>query len=826
MKRTILLLQITTFILFSFYSFAGNDSAKDTISFHEGLAARVHGKSGRSVVVTDPLFYNFITGNFAAPTENAVAGKDAEGNVEHWEKIEASDNGNFRSRKLRGGYLYLTYDSPKSETRILDISGHSEVYVNGAPRGGDMYNHHWVLLPVKLKKGKNIFLVKGSRGQVSIKLLPLVKSVSFTQRDMTIPDLLTTENDSKIGAIRIVNATQKTKENLRIVSEAGGVSEEMKVPSITPMTTRKVAYQLKDVFTVKGKADVTLKLYDGKKLLDETVVEYSVLTKQDRYSRTFVSGIDGSVQYFAVREGNIEPGTKPAMFLSLHGAGVQASGQAAAYQAKDWGHVICPTNRREFGFDWEDWGRWDAMEVQQIAEKMYGTDPERTYLTGHSMGGHGTWQVGVTFPGKWAAIAPLAGWYSFYSYGGKEKIENPTPIESMFMRASHPSNTIDLSRNYLHYGIYIQHGDSDKTVPVSQARYMRELLGKFHPDFAYLEHPGKPHWFGVDFKNIFDYFKWHTIPENADVKTFEFRTASPGVSASSRFVTLYQQENPFEFCGVKVFQNVRSEKEKKEGKVPAKQKIRVQTENLKTFKLDLEHCAGVDTLMITVDNNSFDYLAPKMNEAWFTKVEGQWQQTDKPNDSFQKNPLRYGNFKDAFRHQMVFVYSTKGTKEENEWSYNKARFDAETFYYRGNGAIDIIPDKSFSLDKYKDRSVILYGNASTNAAWNMLLADCPVQIKRGAITVDEKTLTGNQFGAYFIYPRKDSNVASVGVIGGSGMEGFGAVSPNRYFISGVGIPDLMIFTPEMYKDGFIGIKAAGYFGNDWTVKNGDISWTE
>lgn len=441
------------------------------------------------------------------------------------------------------------------------------------------------------------------------------------------------------------------------------------------------------------------------------------------------------------------------------------------------------------------------------------------------MGGHGTWQVGVTFPSKWAAIAPISGWYSLFSYANKEKKEDANSLEKMFERASHASYTLELSKNYLQHGIYIQHGDADDVVPVDQARFMRNYLGDFHTDFAYLEYPDKKHWFGIDFHTIFDYFKWHTIPENGNVKTFEFRTASPGVSAESRYITLYQQEKQFEFSGVKVTQNVRNEKQIKKEEVLKTRTISIETENLKKFKLDLRHAMASDTIQINIDSTSFENLAVYKNgDVWFEKQNNSWVLTEKSTNTFEKNPLRYGTFKDAFKNNMVFVYATKGTKEENEWSFNKARFDAETFYYRGNGAIDIVSDKEFKLSKFKDRSVILYGNATTNRAWKSLLSDSPVQIKRNEVKVGKKTFKGAEYGVYFTYPRKDSNIASVGVVSGTGMTGFKAVTPNRYFSSGVGIPDVMIFTPSTYKDGIKSIKAAGFFGNDWSIEKGDIEY--
>lgn len=806
--------------------------AQDTIRFNEGLIIGPEGRRNRSAVFTDQIYHQLVTGKFKAPAVGDEAGKDGRDSIRRWEKINLTEDGIFKDNKLRGGLLYLSYEAEESAIHILEISGNSELFVNGVPRSGDIYNKKWILHPVKLRKGKNEFLIRGSRGGgIKAQLLPLKKPLFFTQKDMTNPDLLTTENDEKIAAIRIVNASSSTRKNLRIVSEINGASAEMSVPSIIPMTTRKAPYKLKDNATEAGKIDVKLKLYSGSKLIDETIVTYDVKSKEKNYKRTFISKIDGSVQYFGVREGNIEEGKKPAMFLSVHGAGVKGIGQAGAYKSKDWGHVIAPTNRREFGFDWEDWGRWDAMEVQGIAQDMYNTNPQHTYLTGHSMGGHGTWQLGATFPGKWAAIAPVAGWYSFFSYGGKreQNTPTPTPMQKMFVRASNSSNTLELSGNYLHHGIYILHGDADNNVPVEQARFMRKHLAEFHPDFVYQEEPEAGHWFGVDKDPIFNYFKWHEVPENKHVKHFEFRTASPGISSSSRFVTLYQQTEPFEFCGVKVNQTTLTRREKRlePDKVLKNRLMEVETENLNIFKLDLAHCIGTDTLTVKVDDVAFENLATLAgNEVWFSRSGNSWQLADKPTDSFQKNPVRYGNFKDAFRHEMLFVYSTKGTREENEWSFNKARFDAETFYYRGNGSIDIISDKEFKVEKYKDRSVIIYGNASTNSAWKVLLSDSPVQVRRNEILVGDKKVTGSQWGTYFIRPRKDSPKASVGVVSGTGMTGFRSVNPNRYFVSGTGFPDLMIISPDMFSKGFEGVKAAGYFGNDWSIENGDIQWAE
>ena len=149
---------------------------------------------------------------------------------------------------------------------------------------------------------------------------------------------------------------------------------------------------------------------------------------------TFRSEIDGSVQYYALVPAS-EPevkggGTRPGLVLTLHGAAVEGIGQAQAYAPKPGLHLVAPTNRRPYGFDWEDWGRLDAIEVLDLARTSLGTDPRRTYLTGHSMGGHGTWHLGVTFPDRFAAIAPSAGWVSMWSYAGARRNDKAGPLDA------------------------------------------------------------------------------------------------------------------------------------------------------------------------------------------------------------------------------------------------------------------------------------------------------------------------------------------------------------------------------------------------------------
>ena len=440
------------------------------------------------------------------------------------------------------------------------------------------------------------------------------------------------------------------------------------------------------------------------------------------------------------------------------------------------------------------------------------------------MGGHGTWQIGATVPDLWAAIAPSAGWRSFSTYGGGPVYKDPTGVELMLARANHPGETTELAPNFLQYGIYILHGEKDDNVPVAQARFMRELLAKFHPDFAYYERPGAGHWWGdecVDWPPLFEFLKAHVRSGEADTNHIDFVTVNPGASARSRWATVLAQEHPLDYSRVIV------DRDAKTGA------IKGTTDNVARLMLDLgaAGASGVTSIVVDLDGTRLvaERRAPLQNpssgeSSWPLYLERGatgWQIAERPDPAI-KGPHRAGGFKDAFRHRVVLVYGTRGTVEEDARAYNKARFDAEMFWYRGNGSVDVVADRAYDAEKDRDRSIVLYGNADTNGAWSSLLAACPVEIRNGRARVGDRPFTGPGIAAYFIRPRPGSAVASVGVVAWTGPAGWVAAGPGQYFVSGAGFPDLMLFSADMLRVGAGGVLAIGWFGNDWSVERGDI----
>jgi dienelactone hydrolase len=803
------------------------------IALDKGLAVGLVGQYGRYAVPSDLLAWQMATGEMATPAEGLVVGKNDRGQEQSWKAVEANAEGFVQDRALSGGYLHVVVDSARARTMVLDATGFYVVWVNGEPRGGEKYGADYLRHPIRLVEGRNEFLFRGERGRIKARLYEPPAEVFFVDKDMTLPDLVIGEKGPFWAGLRLVNATGERLTRVEIVARSGGREFRASLETtVAPLLTQKLAVPLAlDAPAVEGPVTVELRARARARAGRRTVetppfaVELQAVPPTVHHSRTFVSEIDQSVQYFGVapmiKAEDGRPGGKPALVLTLHGAGVEAIGQARAYKSKDWATIVAATNRRPYGFDWEDWGRLDALEVLAEAARIFRTDPARTYLTGHSMGGHGTWQVGATVPGPWAAIAPSAGWHSFSSYGGGSTFKDPSPVETMLARANNPSETTALARNLLPYGVYILHGDQDDNVPVAQARHMRELLGKFHPDFAYYERPGAGHWWGnecVDWPPLFQFLREHVRPLDGEVRRLEFVTANPGLSAGLRWVGVLSQQRPLELSRVVIERDETG------------RRFKGTTENIERLAIDVGPAAAEASpdaaFTVELDGSKLEAKpAPGEGSLYLERTAAGWVQSAAPNLA-GKGPHRSGGFKDAFRHGFVLVYGTRGDADEDARALGKARFDAEMFWVRGNAGVEVLADTAFDPAGFKDRSVILYGNADTNAAWAALLGAGPVEVRNGRARIGEKRYEGGDLAAYFVRPRPGSDRASVGAVAWTGRAGWIAASPGQYFISGAGFPDLLLLSAAALRDGADGVRAVGWFGNDWSVERGDIVWND
>ncbi len=733
-----------------------------------------------------------------------------------WSVISADKDGVFHHQALRGGYAYACVELAQQKVMILEAAGHSMVYVNGEPRGGDVYNLGYTKLPVLLKKGKNDLLFACGRGSLHVKLSDPPASACLNVADTTLPDIVAGKSVKTMGAVIVMNCTPHilTGITLRsVLAESRSVSTV--VPSIPPYAVRKVPFHIAGSYPAKAdKCALSLSLVNkSQQVINQASIDISIKQPGRVYKETFISKIDGSLQYYAVvPRADGDHRQPPALVLSLHGATVEANGMAGCYQNKSWGYIVSPTNRRPYGFDWEGIGALDALEVLDIAQRKFHTDPQRTYLTGHSMGGHGTWHIGATWPDRFAALAPSSGWVSLFSYAGSRRNET-TPAQDLLTRAMNPSDTLELGRsNYTLHGIYAQHGSDDDNVPVTEMRSMLKFLLTFHKDFNGNEVAGAGHWYDgcVDVAAMFEMFARHRIPNDAETRHIQFTTANPAVSGKCHWVTIEQQMHQLMFSRVDLQCD------------PGGSRISGTTENVTRMVLSVAHLKQGAPVHIELNGQKLaDIPYPASKQLHLALSNGHWVNTT-PAPAFNKNTLRGGPFKRVLNNRVVFVYGTKGTDEQNRWALAKARYDAENLWYRGNGAVDVLPDTKFRENSDRDRNVILYGNADTNSAWKALLPNCPIDVRNDVVHIGDKAVKGTDVACMFVYPRAGSDIALVGAISGTGVVGMRINDRIPYLNSGVEIPDFLVVGSESLLNDHADPRAVGYFGSDWRIDSGEF----
>ena len=67
-------------------------------------------------------------------------------------------------------------------------------------------------------------------------------------------------------------------------------------------------------------------------------------------------------------------------------------------------------------------------------------------------------------------------------------------------------------------------------------------------------------------------------------------------------------------------------------------------------------------------------------------------------------------------------------------------------------------------------------------------------------------------------------MACVAVVSGTGITGMRLTDRLPYFLSGVEYPDVTVIGSEMLQQGSKGVRAAGFFGLDWSVDKGEFAW--
>ena len=626
---------------------------------------------------SDPYRAALADGTFVLPEE----GTDDNGVI--WFTRTPDEGGSLGD--FGNGYVYAGahFDTPRGTNLLVTTARGISVWVGDRPQPGNIYGNQNMPVPLVTEEGGNQVVVRaiGARGAVGVRVAETDQALWLNTMDLTHPDLVEGTSEELWLGVPVLNftggalhdATFKVVENEFLVATSSTVDAlpEGAVTQAPFLLRPKAAWEHVDDRPIP----VTLRAV-GPEAEYEVTIELQTRPVGASFRRTFRSPVDGSIQYYGVvPPSDFDPARSYSVALTLHGAGVEAIGQANAYSARDWLYVVAATNRRPFGFDWEEWGRFNALATLDDAFASFDLDPTGVYLTGHSMGGHGSWHVMATTPGRFATTGPSAGWESFYTY------PSPTPRPGgAYARARAHSDTLVYLENLADRGAYIIHGDADDNVPVSQGRTMRDAMLAVTPDVGYHEEPGAGHWWDgdeapgadcVDWPPLFDFMAEHELdPLEPD---FHFRSPSAAYSPQHSYVTLQS--------AIDSEQDLFLDSVDDGG-------LRLSTTNVRSLEIDGAGLRARGYTSVEVDGTDHDLPDGPL---WVGPEDG-------------KTAAVHGPYNQVYRRPFCYVYDAPGT-EFHEY----AAYLVSDWSLRGNGHACAVPLAELTDAIRAERNLIWVG---------------------------------------------------------------------------------------------------------------------
>ena len=191
--------------------------------------------------------------------------------------------------------------------------------------------------------------------------------------------------------------------------------------------------------------------------------------------RGLYEGGEINVGYYVFLPENYDANKKYPLVLFLHGAGERGDGSEEKLP------LVCVNALPKYADAGEEYPFillcpqcpecivWNniVLTLKALVDKValqYNADPDRIVCTGLSMGGFGTWEMGVTYPDFLAAIAPVCGG----GFSWRAALLKDMPVWAF-------------------------HGDADSVVPISYSETMVEAIKKVGGNPKFTVFPGVNH---------------------------------------------------------------------------------------------------------------------------------------------------------------------------------------------------------------------------------------------------------------------------------------------------------------------------------------------
>ncbi|MGC4111424.1 MAG: alpha/beta hydrolase-fold protein [Nocardioides sp.] len=465
----------------------------------------------------------------------------------------------------------------------------------------------------------------------------------------------------------------------------------------------------------------------------------------------FRSTVDGSVQpygFFLPRD--YRPDAKFPLLIQIHGIGPKnLAGRRTQWRGmgtKEWIDtnlpviVAQPLGRGNTFY--QGMGETDVLEVVADVSRRYSVDPARIYIMGHSMGGAGSWFVGLRHPDRFGSITPIDA-----ALGFRDAVESPDSSSAWMLpqiATFRPDNYFPNARNI---PVFLKNAGAG--IQGKSTRYSDGIVAE--GGFATMESfPGMPHHFAPQIS--YAVFESAAVlrPIPAAPREVKFFTTNLRYDRAY-WVTLDRlEQSPAETRVSAVYDDglpppppPGRRGPPREPEPPRPPTLSVTTKNVDGLTLRL-HDAGVvagKVPPLTIDGTTLT-LPADAAVVHVVKSAGVWQLASTPASSGKRHGLQ-GPIGDAFTAKFLAVYG------EGDLPLARAELDAVR-----NPPSQLVIQAEFPLkaaarvtaDDLANSNLILFGTPKTNP----VLARLAPKLPAGLFAEVEQ---GRRALIVFVYPK-------------------------------------------------------------------------
>jgi dienelactone hydrolase len=371
-------------------------------------------------------------------------------------------------------------------------------------------------------------------------------------------------------------------------------------------------------------------------------------------------------------------------------------------------------------------GEADVFEALADVKRRYRIDNRRIVLHGFSMGGAGSWHLGLHYPSLWCSVGPGAGFVDFYRY---QKVEAPLPFYQDLALSIY--NPIDYTLNAFDVPICTYGGEKDEQLVASTEMVARaKELGV---TIKMLIGPGVGHVFHPESQK--EFMAFHLERQKAG------RSAYPG-TRKIKFTTHTLKYNTCDWMTIEEM-IVPYRETLVEANVDDKDGVlKVESKNVAVLQLarDLADTVEIDGDTLPLASAADGLLGGvyyELTGAHWNVMSYNASLAFPKNADMRKRHNLQGPIDDAFMQPFVCVRGT-GTPWSDahaawaKWTLD--RFAAEFDKYL-RGKLQIVSDTDVTAEMMQEKNLILFGDPGSNAVLAKIAARLPVRWTKESIDV-------------------------------------------------------------------------------------------